>query len=221
MQTAGLDPALARVFYTKLAGHALTFAFGRRTVVRLGDSFAAAIGATAGKPKVLFASHTGNWEAALSGVAHHLPLTAIVKRQSQGWAEQLTRRRRRGLELVQPEGSVQRALGALGAGRAVVALGDQAPARRRGAVRDHFLGAPCWTDKSPALLAARARCPLWVVAQYEIAGCTQVELLGSYEPRRATVGAVTLAATAQLDAFVRAHPTDWLWLHRRWKDLPR
>jgi lauroyl/myristoyl acyltransferase len=27
----------------------------------------------------------------------------------------------------------------------------------------------------------------------------------------------TRAIAARLDAFVRAHPDQWLWLHRRWK----
>jgi len=34
---------------------------------------------------------------------------------------------------------------------------------------------------------------------------------------RAWVDEATARATALLDGFVRAHPTEWLWMRRRWK----
>ena len=220
---AALPLQVAPEFYARLGAHALAFAAGRAARVTVGPALRAAIDATEGEPKVVFASHTGNWEAALAGMAQHLPLVAIVKRQSQAWAERLASRRRdmAGIASIRPEGSMAAGLAALSQGNTLVALGDQAPHRQRGAVWDRFLGQDCWTDKSPAVLAARARTPLWVIAQHEDADCTHVELLGSLAPRASTVDAVTRDATALLDAFVRAHPADWLWLHHRWKDVPR
>lgn len=221
MARAGLHGAPE--FYARLGSHAVAFASGRAARIRVGPVLACAIAATQGLPKVVFASHTGNWEAALAGMAAHLPLVAIVKRQSSPWAERLAARRRQRarIGLLRPEGSMRAGLAALAAGKTLVSLGDQAPPRQRGAVLDEFLGAPCWTDKSPAVFAARARCPLWVIAQHEDAECTHVELLGTLAATAASVERVTRQATALLDAFVRVHPSDWLWLHRRWKTPPR
>lgn len=222
LQRAGISPRIAPEFYARLGAHAVAFVMGRPARITVGPALRAAIDATQGAPKVVFASHTGNWEASLAGMASHLPLVAIVKRQSQAWAERLASRRRTeaGIGLLRPEGSMKAGAAALSRGKTLVALGDQAPGRQRGAVRDRFLGQDCWTDKSPAVLAARARCPLWVIAQHEDADCTHVELLGSLAPRASSIDTATRDATALLDRFVRAHPADWLWLHRRWKDLP-
>ncbi|MGH7281286.1 MAG: hypothetical protein ACRELY_07175, partial [Polyangiaceae bacterium] len=38
-------------------------------------------------------------------------------------------------------------------------------------------------------------------------------------PTRACVLEATRGATEALGAFVRAHPDQWLWLHRRWKPM--
>lgn len=217
-------PAVAPEFYRRLGMHAVAFAAGASPSVQLGPALRREIAATVGAPKVLWANHTGNWEAALAGVAAHVPLVAIVKQQSARWADALaTRRRQRaGVTLLAPEGSLQAGTQALSCGKTVVALGDQAPARQRGAVRDSFLGRDCWSDPSAALLAARARCPMWVVVQHWDGAQTVVELLDVATPRGiADVHATTRAATALLEAHVRRHPADWLWLHRRWKELPR
>lgn len=225
LRRAGLPASIGREVYARLGAHALALLLGRGPHVHLSARLAHAIAARRG-PSVVWASHTAHWEAALTAVAAHLPLTAIVKRQSQGWAERLVRRRRLGagtdLQLLHPEGSLQRACAAIAVGRTVVALGDQAPTDPRAAEADHFLGQPCWTDKTPALLAAVTGRPLWVVAQsLDVAsGDVLVDLLGSFapqSPRRAWVSETTGRATALLDAHVRAHPADWLWLHRRWK----
>jgi len=221
---AGLPAHAVDTFYARLGAHALAFAAGSAMPVVVGPLLRHAIDTTQGRAKVVWASHTGNWEAALAGMAVHLPLVAIVKRQSQRWADDLATRRRAqaGVALLPPEGSLRAGAAALARGKTVVALGDQAPTRRRGAVADTFLGADCWSDPSAALLAARARCPLWVVAQHWDRGVTHVELLGGLEPRGpAGVVEATRRATGLLEAFVRVHPADWLWLHRRWKELPR
>lgn len=219
MRRAGV-PDRSGELYRRLARHAVTFARGTFVPIRIGPALRAAIDSTRGAPKVIWASHTGNWEAALAGMAEHLPLCAIVKQQSSPWADRLaTRRRTRaGVLLLAPTGSLVRAGLALRAHMTVVSLGDQAPTRRRGSVQDTFLGAGCFSDPSAALLAARARCPLWVVAQHVEGEVTVVELLGVETVRGlADVARATRAATARLDAHVREHPADWLWLHRRWK----
>lgn len=213
--------------YTRLGEHALRLLAGRPPPVRLSERMRAALQTREGAPRVVFGTHTAHWEAALVAMACELPLTVIVKRQSQGWAERLVTARRLSadLELLHPAGSLRAACAALARGRVVVALGDQAPSARAG-VLDRFMNRACLTDKTPALLAAVAGCPLWVVAQSCVpsTGEILVDLLGSltpHAPRDAWILHATRHATARLEAHVRAHPADWLWLHRRWRTRDR
>jgi Kdo2-lipid IVA lauroyltransferase/acyltransferase len=97
------------------------------------------------------------------------------------------------------------------------------PDRSAHAIAAPFLGADALVDRAPATLAWRAKATVVVVASAREAGAHRLDVLGVFVPSddRATwIRDVTRAATTALDRFVRAHPSDWLWLHRRWS-LPR
>ena len=103
----------------------------------------------------------------------------------------------------------------------MVSMIDQAPERARGIVSVDFLGAVVDVDLAPALLALRARCPMVVAFPKRTARGHAVELLGVLEPptgagRAWALGAMR-EATGLLEGFVRRHPHQWLWMHRRWK----
>ncbi len=200
----------------------------RRRAV-LGDDTAATLrGAMRGERGfVLAASHTGNWDLAACGLASRVPLLVVTKRLSMGSLDALwqSSRARMGVRLTGAAGALRRGRAMVEAGGAVAMMIDQVPARRRHAVRAVFLGAPAWVDRSPATLAARAGVPLVVGAsRRDERGVQRLEVLEVVDPPRAAADAwireATLRATAALDAFVRAHPTQWLWMHRRWKDPP-
>lgn len=223
LRAAGLSEALADAFYAELAGDALSFLFDRPPHVEIDGALEGALHSRAG-PCVIAASHTAHWEATARAMQRRLPLGVIVKRQSQPWAERLVGARRGALVTTYGPGSVWTALGWLRGGISVVALHDQAPSRRAGAVDDRFLGQPCWSDPTAAWLSARSGAPLWVVAQERQSRTRlRVHLLDCIEAgplERSWVAEATRRATARLEAFVREYPTSWLWLHRRWKDLP-
>jgi KDO2-lipid IV(A) lauroyltransferase len=192
---------------------------------------------------VIATAHTGNWELAAAAMAELGPFTVVVKPMRVAWIDALVRsaRRSRGIGLAPPEGVMAVARAALRRGEAVALVIDQVPSRARHAVVAPFLGGPVDADRAPAALAASMGAPL-VVAVARRAGRTQLlEILAVLEPppRRgrphrehderggespecssAWISRATLAATAALDRWVRAHPRDWLWLHRRWKRAP-
>jgi KDO2-lipid IV(A) lauroyltransferase len=117
--------------------------------------------------------------------------------------------------------AARRSLAALRRGAWVVSMIDQAPERARGIVSVGFLGAVADVDLAPALLALRARCPLVVAFPKRTADGHAVELVGVLEPppgagRAWALGAMR-EATGMLEQFVRRHPEQWLWMHRRWK----
>jgi KDO2-lipid IV(A) lauroyltransferase len=177
-----------------------------------------------GKGAVLAASHTGNWELAACAVARELDLLVVVKPISAlGVDAFMTRaRKNHGLELARPDGALRAARDVLARGGCVAMLVDQVPSKESHGVPLDFLGARAFVDRAPAALAASTGAPLVVVAfRREASGAHVITVLGVLHPpprdRRLWALHATRQATRWLDAFVREHPSEWLWMHRRWK----
>ncbi|MFO0679741.1 MAG: lysophospholipid acyltransferase family protein [Polyangiaceae bacterium] len=173
---------------------------------------------------VLAASHSGNWDLAAVAVASRVDLTVVTKHLRVSgldafWQES---RARRGVKLVPAAGASKAVAAALGRGGAVALMVDQVPDGAATSVRTRFLGADVDVDRAPAALAARHRVPLVVsAARRRSDGVTELSILDVLEPpvsgREAWIAHASRRATAALEAFVLAHPTEWLWLHRRWR----
>ena len=173
---------------------------------------------------VVATAHTGNWDLVACAVAERTPLTVITKHLSIRWLDRLWQglRRRRGVELVSVGAAGRAALKAVAEGRWVATLVDQAPERSRAVCEAPFLGQRARVDLTPALLALRARCPLIVAFPERLHdGRHSLALSAVLAPparptRQWAVDAMT-EVTRLLDVHVRAHPEQWLWMHRRWK----
>ncbi|HEU5073347.1 MAG TPA: lysophospholipid acyltransferase family protein [Polyangiaceae bacterium] len=188
------------------------------------EAVVAAVRAKAGTTGVVVATaHTGNWDYTACALARQVDLTVITKRLSVSWLDRWWQglRASRSVRLLQAGSAARLALAALRRGGWVVAMLDQAPERTRGVACVRFLGAVAEVDLAPALLALRARCPLVVACPKRTASGHAVELLGVLEPPpgagRVWATFAMREATTMLEQFVRRHPEQWLWMHRRWK----
>ena len=180
----------------------------------------------AGRGVVIAASHTGNWDLAACVMARDIELLVVTKRLSVASVDRFWQSTRagRGVTLTEARGAIARSREILGRGGAVAMMIDQVPARRR-AVAVEFLGRPASADRAPAALAAAARAPLVVAAARRSSSGDHVlhvlEVIAPPDPEgrsgRAWIAEATVAATRALEEFVRAYPSQWLWLHRRWK----
>lgn len=224
MGLAGVPSAAAPRMYRDL-GSSLAELFwfaGRRrdveahAVFREGDQ--AKLRALLSDGPVVFAgAHTGNWELASFRLAREAPVAVLAK--AQHWAPgNAFIDRLRASYGVQVLRTLDGAAASVRAGRSVVLVTDQVPARPRDGELVPFLGRPARVDRSPAALAARMRRPLVVVAARREGRRQIVHVLAVLEPRGpAGVASATREATRLLAAFVQAHPEAWMWLHRRWK----
>jgi KDO2-lipid IV(A) lauroyltransferase len=177
-----------------------------------------------GRGAVVATAHTGNWDLAACAIAAHAPLTVVTKRLSIGFLDRLWQgaRRARGVRLVEAGSAARAIAAALGRGELVAMLIDQAPRRNRAVIRVPFLGAPALVDLSPALAALRARVPLVAAFPLRSAdGRHSVEIAAVIppprRPSRRWAEDAMLEVTQKLEAHVRRHPEQWLWMHRRWK----
>ncbi len=175
---------------------------------------------------VVAASHTGNWDLAACAIARQMELMVVTKRLSVTSFDTFwqSTRSHQGVSLVEANGAMRRARIALGRGAAVAMMIDQAPGSRRQALGVEFLGRPALADRAPAVLAAAAGAPLVVAASLRDSNGEHVlrvldVIVPPERPTRRWIDEATLSATRALDGFVRAHPSQWLWLHRRWKTV--
>jgi KDO2-lipid IV(A) lauroyltransferase len=238
MRAAGIAdaPSQARAMYASLGASAVEFLWLARCGeeatrhVAIEEASAApwlrAVGR--GRGVVIAASHTGNWDLAASAIARDLELLVVTKslsaRSLDGFWQ--STRAGAGVRLATAEGAMARARALLRRGGAVAMMIDQAPRSSRCAVRVEFLGRPAFADRAPAALAAISGAPLVVAAsRRDGRGEHVLHVLEVLEPpvrpTRRWIAEATISASRALDAFVRAHPSQWLWLHRRWKSLDK
>jgi KDO2-lipid IV(A) lauroyltransferase len=193
-----------------------------------------------GKGVVVAASHTGNWDLAACAMARDVELLVVTKRLSSVPIDRFwqSTRARLGVRLTEARGAMAAARRVLGRGGAVAMMIDQVPSSARHAMEVEFLGRSALADRGPATMSAVSGAPLVVAAGRRAANGTQVlHVLAVLHPpvndrvddrvsdggatsRRAWIARATSEATAALDRFVRAYPSQWLWMHRRWKHLP-
>jgi KDO2-lipid IV(A) lauroyltransferase len=179
-----------------------------------------------GRGVVVAASHTGNWDLAACAIAREGPLLVVTKHLSLRWLDRFwqSTRARLGVRLTDARGAMAQSREALRGGGAVAMMIDQVPSSPRHAVAGEFLGQACAVDRAPAALAASTGAPLVVAAaRREEGGAHVLQVLEVLRPprrpSRAWIDEATRSATRALDRFVRAHPDQWLWMHRRWKRM--
>ncbi|MGA2449881.1 MAG: lysophospholipid acyltransferase family protein [Polyangiaceae bacterium] len=179
-----------------------------------------------GRGIVVAGTHTGNWDLAACAMASTVELLVVTKRLAIRPLDRFWQaaRAKHGVLLCDKAGALTQARRVLARGGAVVLMIDQVPEGAKRALAVDFLGRSALTDRAPAVLAASAGAPLVLVAGWREPNDDQrLSVLGTWHPptrgARTWVDSITREATHRLGVFVREHPSDWLWLHRRWKRL--
>jgi KDO2-lipid IV(A) lauroyltransferase len=116
-------------------------------------------------------------------------------------------------------------LRALRKNRVVVALNDQYKRRSKGTFVP-FFGVRASTSPGPALIALRAGAPILPAAcvrigpdRHRLVIRPPLEVPDTGD-RRKDVDLYTARGNAALEAFIREHPEQWMWSHRRFRHSP-
>lgn len=177
-----------------------------------------------GKPALCFAAHLGNWELpAVAAAAHGLP-SAVVYRMpnNKAVAKEISRIRAPlmgRLIRTRAQAALEMA-GALEAGDHLGMLIDQHFSR---GVDITFFGRRCKGNPAVARLARQFDCPVVGVRVVRLPQRRfRIDVEGPFELPRDTAGRVDVPATTQMlndvvERWVREHPEQWLWFHRRWR----
>jgi KDO2-lipid IV(A) lauroyltransferase len=183
-----------------------------------------------GRGAIFASAHCGTWEllSARLPIAD-VPLSSAARELDNPRLDRLAARMRSrfGTEIFYrgPTAGKQM-VRALAANRAAALLIDQ-DIRDVPGVFVPFFGRPAWTPSGAAMLAIRRRCPLVPgfihrrpdgTHKAEIHPPLPMPVDGTLEDR---VQELTAAATAIIERQIRAHPAQWVWMHRRWRTRPQ
>ncbi len=177
-----------------------------------------------GKPALVFTGHLANWElSALVAKAYQLDSIVLYRRPNLGAvADAVTRIRADSMGELMATGldAPVKLAHALAAGRHVAMLVDQYYVR---GVDVTFFGRRTRANPLIARLARQVDCPIHGVHVVRLPGDKfHIDLTEAIEPARDAEGKVDVAGTMQIittiiEGWIREHPEQWLWLHRRWR----
>jgi Kdo2-lipid IVA lauroyltransferase/acyltransferase len=176
-----------------------------------------------GKGVLVATGHLGNWE--LSAFAHaylSAPMNIVVRPIDNRRIDALVESRRElsGNRAISKKDAARGILRALAKGEAVGVLVDQNTTADQGAWID-FFGIPACAGSAFVKLAHHSGAP--IIPGYALWSDKEGRYVLQFEPAVEITGDVaqdTQRVHARLEAAIRKHPDQWLWIHRRWKTRP-
>jgi Kdo2-lipid IVA lauroyltransferase/acyltransferase len=172
-------------------------------------------------------AHFGNWEVLGSVMCRRgFAMSTVVKPLSGAFnARIIEARQRNGMTLIPARGALKGTLRAVRGGGIVVMLLDQVLPAEHG-VFVPFFGRLASTNPALSVAALRTGAPVFVVMGEREQDRLHMSCEGPFPVPRtgdssADVTAHTAMITAVLERHIRAHPEQWLWMHRRWKVQPQ
>src|SRR5262245_44045766 len=177
-----------------------------------------------GKPALVFSAHLANWELpAVAAAFYGVKSAVLYRRPNIGEVADAVMRMREGLmgQLI-PTGldAPVRIAEALEQGTHVGMLVDQYATR---GVEVTIFGRPARTNPLVARVAQHIDCPIYGLRIVRHQGTRfRLDLTEPIAPVRDAQGKVDVVQTMQrindvVEGWVREHPEQWLWLHRRWR----
>jgi KDO2-lipid IV(A) lauroyltransferase len=180
-----------------------------------------------GQPGIVFSAHLGNWELpAICAARFGLEATAVFRPPNDPAVASLVHEVRSGtmgsLEAAR-QGAAFAMQGVLERGGHLGMLVDQHFTR---GVEVSFFGRPALVNPILAKFARRFECPVHGVRVIRLPEHRfRLELTPPLELPRDSDGQIDVtgamqAMTTVVEGWVREHPGQWLWMHRRWRTLP-
>lgn len=178
-----------------------------------------------GRGMVAIAAHAGNWEYTVMGYGlKHRPVAVVGRELDHPWGARLARhlRQRGGNWMVVKQQGMKEILRHLQLNRVVGIVIDQ-NTTSAGGLLVNFFGKPARTTPVAALLARRGVPVLPSLSRRLPDGrhlmviLPPLDLEKTADPQADILRHLELQSRV-IEAWVRAEPSQWLWLHRRWKN---
>ena len=177
-----------------------------------------------GKPALIFTAHLANWElSAQVASTYKLDMTVLYRRPNLGAvADAVIKIRAGSMGTLVPTGldAPLRLVRVLEAGGHVAMLVDQYNVQ---GVDVTFFGRKTKANPMLARLLRNIECPVHGARMIRLPNHRfRIEMTDAIEPARGADGQIDVQGTTQIitnviEGWVREHPEQWLWVHRRWR----
>jgi len=181
-----------------------------------------------GKPAVIFTAHLANWElAAVCAAAHDLDAAILFRTPNNRFtADIIHETRAKTMGQLLPAGLQGTfAMGnVLERGGHVGMLVDQYRSRKKGGVPVKFFGHETLANSTIMRLARQYDCAVHGVRIVRLPkNRFRVEMTDALDLPRDAKGRYDIQPSMQtimsvIEGWIREHPEQWLWLHRRWRE---
>ncbi|CAN5427131.1 lysophospholipid acyltransferase family protein [soil metagenome] len=184
-----------------------------------------------GKGVLMLSLHLGNGDFGVAAISRSgWPVSLISKNFKSKWLNDLWfgMRGKHGTQFIAPEKSSFQILRALKAKRLIFFVLDQFMGPPVGC-RTKFFGRETGTAMGLAIMAERSRAPVVPAYTYRQKNGRQMVV---FEPEVAwqdassanesddqNIATMTQIYTDRIEAMIRQHPEQWMWIHRRWKNF--
>jgi len=183
---------------------------------------------TAGKGVILVSAHLGNWEFGLHVIAMLTNnISGVVQKLNHHRLDRLLNSYRtgHGVEVIERGTAVRPILRRLRQGRGIAIMSDQNAGD--GGVFVDFFGIPASTPRGPIMFALRTGAS--VIYIFDIRQDDDSHLLTMSKPLELKISGDletdikvnTARVTKHLEEVIRKYPSQWLWMHNRWKTKPK
>lgn len=182
-----------------------------------------------GKGVLFITGHCGNWELMAIICSLKIEQINVVARPIDNpYINRILERVRKkfGNKVIYKRGALRDIINALRRNESVGILMDQAVVSNEGYVIE-FLGRGAWTTKMPALIARKTETPVLPVFINRVNGdrhivkiYPEINLSNSQDKEVALVED-TKNFSRYIEDYIKEHPSEWLWIHRRWKRVNR
>ncbi len=181
-----------------------------------------------GRGVILPTAHFGAWEVMGARAAQDFPLTVVVRLTSNRALRAHIERVRDKIDvkMIHKDEPARVSMKVLHKGGTVAIFADQHAGQ--GGLLLPVFGQMTRVHASPARLSLATRAPIvptfgvrqtpWLSDGRVVITASSALHLDKNAPREAEVLRGTNYVTARTEAIIAAHPDQWLWMHRRWRD---
>lgn len=177
-----------------------------------------------GKGVVILTGHCGNWELLGLGFSRRLSgtMSVVARRQNNPYLNRMVEkmRMRYNNSVIYKQGALKGMLSVFKKGGTIGLLADQAVFQEEGALID-VLGRKAWASKAPAIIAQKSGATVLPTFIHREEGRFVITINPAHrfsgDMSAEGIRAETQALSRYVEDFIVAHPSQWYWLHRRWK----